>query len=242
MMESTLSNACNAIRDGDRGERGAIIERIISNARNAIRDSDRSEGAATIESPISNARDVVGDGGILTASNKGICRFLDNCVAVLAAIVGGITSFYYHRGEGGAIIESLISNVRDAVGDGDRGERGAIIERPHKNTRHAFGNSHGSQREAIPERTHSNARDAIRDSDRGEGGATLESQPSNARDWTIEGDDSLAVLVGVAYDLCAEDIGFIWSDGIAIGGGIGDLPSWVDRLWTIFLDERSDAI
>ena len=34
--------------------RGAIIESIISNARYAVRDGDRSEGGATIESIIIN--------------------------------------------------------------------------------------------------------------------------------------------------------------------------------------------
>jgi hypothetical protein len=70
----------------------------------------------------------------------------------------------------------------------------------------------------------------------------LESQPSNARHWTIEGDDTLAVLVVVAYDICAEDIGFSWCDAIAIGGGVGDLPGWVDRFWAISFDKRSNAI
>jgi hypothetical protein len=50
---------------------------------------------------------------------------------------------------------------------------------------------------------------------------------SNARDRSIESDDTLAVLVFVAYDISTEDIGFIWFNNIAIGGGVKDLPSWV---------------
>ena len=113
-----------------------------------------------------------------------------------------------------AITESIQSNACYAIRDGDRGERGAISESPI-----------------------SNGRDAVRDGDRGERFALVESLLTNARHWPIEGDDTLAVLVDVAYNFCTKDIGFIWSDGTAIGGGIGDLPGWVDRLWAIFLKE-----
>ena len=93
------------------------------------------------------------------------------------------------------------------------------------------------------ESMNSNARDTIRDGDGGERGAIIiESIISNARDRSIESDDTLAVLVGVANDICTKDIFIIWSDDITIGGGIGDLPGWVDRRWAIFLDERCNAI
>ena len=102
-----------------------------------------------------------------------------------------------------AITESIQSNACYAVRDGDRGEGGAIIESPL-----------------------SNGRDGVRDCDRGERFALVESLLTNARHWTIEGDDTLAVLVLVAYDICAEDIGFIRCNDIAIGGGIGNNTSY----------------
>lgn len=60
--------------------------------------------------------------------------------------------------EGGATIESKISNTRNAIGDGDRGKGGATLE----------------------SRT-SNARNAVRDGDGGKGGAIFENSISNAR-------------------------------------------------------------
>ena len=54
MIESTTSNACYAVGDGDRGEVGAIFESLISNTRYAVGDGDRGEGRAIIESIISN--------------------------------------------------------------------------------------------------------------------------------------------------------------------------------------------
>ena len=93
-------------------------ESIISNARYAIRDGDGGEGGAFIESKHSNARDAVRDNRVLTTSNKGISSGFDNRIAVVATIVGSIT-FYYHGGEGGTISESIISNARDALRDGN---------------------------------------------------------------------------------------------------------------------------
>ena len=121
ITESPFLNARNIIRNGN-GSEGTTIESIISNARYAIGDGNGGEGGATRESIISNARYAVRNDCILTASNKGICRYFNNCVAVVAAIVFGITSFYYHRGEGAATTESTYSNARNAIRDGNRGE------------------------------------------------------------------------------------------------------------------------
>ena len=54
--ESIQSNACYAIRDGDRGKGGAISESPISNGRDAVRDGDRGERFALVESLLTNAR------------------------------------------------------------------------------------------------------------------------------------------------------------------------------------------
>ena len=94
----------------------------------------------------------------MTTCNKGVGSGFNNCVAILTTIVGGIITFDYHGGKGGAAIESPFSNARYAVGDSDGGEGGAIFESPF-----------------------SNARDAIWDGDRGDGTATTESPISNAR-------------------------------------------------------------
>ena len=44
-----------------------------------------------------------------------------------------------HSGEAAAIIESIVSNARHALGDGDGGEAVAIIESMVSNARHAIG-------------------------------------------------------------------------------------------------------
>ena len=282
-----------------------------SNACNTLWDSDRSEGFAIRESPISNARNGVRDNRVLASSNKCVGRFLDNCVAVVAAIVFGITSFYYHRGEGGARTESTysnarnavrnsnrgeggakfessipnarnairdgnrseggatiesftpnardairdgdgseggaltkspISNARDAVRDGDRSEGGATRESPISNALNTISDSDRGEGFTLVESNISNARNAIRNSDRGEGGAIIESRITNARNWTIEGDDTLAVLVFVANDICAEDISFIWCNHCAINRGIQDLPCRVNAYTHILLVEIGNII
>ena len=126
--------------------------------------------------------------------------------------------------QGIATQESTISNTRHTFGDGNGGQRRAIRESTTSNACYTIGDSDRGERGALRESTLTNARNAIRDGDRGEGFTLVESLLTNARDWTIEGNDTLAVLVGVAYDICTKDIGGIRSDDIAIGGGIGDLP------------------
>ena len=118
-----------------------------------------------------------------------------------------------------AITESIQSNACYAIRDGDRGKGGAISESPI-----------------------SNGLDAVRDGDRGERFALVESLLTNARHWAIEGDDTLAVFVFVAYDICTKDIGFIWSDFIAIGRGVQDLPCRVNAYTHILLIEIGNII
>ena len=156
-LESRISNACYAIRDGNSGQRFATIESISSNACYAIRDGNSGQRFATIESTISNACHTVGDDCFLTTCNKRVTCSFYNCIAVVAAIVDSITFFYKHRGKGRAITENRTSNAR-----------------------HAFTDSHRGQRRAITENRTSNARYAVRDGDRGEGGAFIESIISNA--------------------------------------------------------------
>ena len=183
-----MSNARYAVRDGDRGEGGAIIESRIPNARYTVRDGDGGEGGAFKESFISNARYAVRDNRALTTSNQCIgCRF-NNRIAVVAAIVDGITLFNYHRGEGGARKESSLSNARYALGDGDGGEGGATRESIISNARYAIRDSNGGEGGAPRESIISNARDAVRDGDRGEGGTIRESIISNARDAVRDSD------------------------------------------------------
>ena len=118
-----------------------------------------------------------------------------------------------------ATTESIQSNACYAIRDSDRGKGGAISESPI-----------------------SNGRDAVRDGDRGERFALVESLLTNARHWAIEGNDTLAVFVLVAYDICTKDIGFIWSDDITIGGGISDLPRRVNAYTHILLIEVGNII
>ena len=116
-----------------------MSESPISNARDAIGDSDGGKGGATIESRICNASYAVRNNRILTTSNKCISgRFYDG-IAIFTTVIGGITAFNYHGGEGGATIESTTSNTRYAVRDGNGGEGGAIRESIISNARYAVG-------------------------------------------------------------------------------------------------------
>jgi type IV secretory pathway VirB2 component (pilin) len=149
-FESIYPNACNAVGDGNGGEGGAILESKISNGRYVFWDGNRGEGGATIESPTPNICYAVGDDCILTTCNEGIRGGFDNCIAVVAAIIGCIATFYHHGSEGGAN-KSIISNTRYAVGDGDGGEGGAIIESIMSNTYYTVRDGDGGERGAISE-------------------------------------------------------------------------------------------
>ena len=149
-FESIYPNACNAVGDGNGGEGGAMLESKISNGRYVFWDGNRGEGGASIESPTPNICYAVGDDCILTTCNEGIRGGFDNCIAVVAAIIGCIATFYHHGSEGGAN-KSIISNTRYAVGDGDGGEGGAIIESIMSNTYYTVGDGDGGERGAISE-------------------------------------------------------------------------------------------
>jgi hypothetical protein len=95
--ECLIFNSFYANRDSDRGEGGAISESQHPNVSNALWDRNGGEGGATSKSPISNARNCVRNNCLLTSSNKCVGRFLDNCVAISAAIIGRITIYYHHR-------------------------------------------------------------------------------------------------------------------------------------------------
>ena len=128
-------------------------------------------------------------------------------------------------------MECLILNARDAIRYGDRSEGGAIIERIPVNDRNVITNRNRSKSGTSSKSRPPKTCDAIGNGDGGERRAIFESSFSNACYWTIEGNDTLAVLVFVVYDICAKDIGFIWSDDIAIGRGIGDLPCRVNAIF-----------
>ena len=102
-----------------------------------------------IESKPSNARYAIGNNGILTSSNKCIGGSFNNSITIVAAIVDGITTFDYYGSEGGATRESIPSNARYAVGDGDGGEGGAIIESSISYACYAIGDSDRSEGGAI---------------------------------------------------------------------------------------------
>ena len=166
ILKRKISNALHTLWDSDRGEGFAIIESLLSNTRDTIRDGDRGEGGATQECTIPNARDGVRNDCLLTSCNKCVGRFLDNCVAVLAAIVGGITRFYNHRREGVAITKSPLSNARNAIRNSNRGEGVAATESIFSNTLYAIRNSDRSERRAIIKSRFSNARYTIRNGNR----------------------------------------------------------------------------
>ena len=57
-----MSNACDAVGDGNARQTGAIIESKITNAYDAVGNGDARQTGATTESLIPNAGDTIGDG------------------------------------------------------------------------------------------------------------------------------------------------------------------------------------
>ena len=112
-----------------------------------------------------------------------------------------------------ATTESIISNARYAVRDGDRGEGGATIERFISNTRHAVRDGDGGKGRANSKCPLSNARYAIGDGDEGEGGALIESIISNA---------SNAVRNSGILTTCNKGVSFSFDNCIAVVTAIVD--------------------
>ena len=88
----------------------------------------------------------------------------------------------------------MIFYVRYAVGDGDGGEGGAIIESIISNARYAVGDADGGEGGASIESIIFYARYAVGDADGGEGGATRESILSNSyyAIWNGDGRECIA--------------------------------------------------
>ena len=58
-VERPVSNACDAVRNGDGGQAGAAGERRFSNACDAVRNGDGGQAGAATKRPVSNACDTV---------------------------------------------------------------------------------------------------------------------------------------------------------------------------------------
>ena len=183
----------------------------------------------------------------MAALDQCVCFCFNNGIAVIAAIVYGITFFYNDRNQTITIFERRISNTCYAVRDINGSKIPATIECQFSNTRNAVWDSDGSQISTIGERLFSYARYAVRDSNRfqtiatiegilsnarytardGNGcqtRATIECQFSNTRNRSVEGDYTLTIFVCVANDIGTEDVGCVWCNGTIIGGCVEYLP------------------
>ena len=120
-FKSPISNACDAVGNLDACQTGAPIESTISNACDAVGNGDARQTGATKESKLSNAGDAVGDNRILTTGDECIGGCFDYRIAVFSAIIRGISTRNHNACQTGALIESIISNTCDAVGNNDGG-------------------------------------------------------------------------------------------------------------------------
>ena len=232
--ERIISNTSHAVRNGDRSQTRANIERPISNTRHTVRDSDRSQIIAMSERFISNSSYTIRNYSILTSSNKCICSRLNNSIAITTAIIYHITIIDNYSSQHRSYDKYSITYTSYAAWYVYGLKRKTLLEGIAANSSDSLRNYHKVQRTAITKSSNPNAYHTIRDSDRGEGGAMIESLLSNACNWSIERDYTLAILVGIANDIGTKDISFVWSDDIAIGGGVEDLPCWIDG-WSVFL-------
>ena len=205
--ECILPDTRHTVRDGDRGQRGAVFERTIPDARHAVWDGDRGQRGAFPERPIPDARHAVrnGDRGKRFAAVERIIPDARH------AVTDG------DRGQRFAECERTIPDARHAVRDGDRGQRFAPVERIVFHFRYRIRNDkvchkravqveiaciiqrigriakiniapfcqvrnvNSGQRGAVPERITPDARHAVRDGDRGQRGAVFERIIPDAR-------------------------------------------------------------
>ena len=99
-IKSLIPNTCDTSGDRNRFERIATAESPLSNTLHTIGDNQGGQGVTMSESPLSNTRHTIGNNGILAAIKKGIGSGVDKCVAILSAVIHGVTFRYYNRGKG----------------------------------------------------------------------------------------------------------------------------------------------
>jgi hypothetical protein len=149
IIESKTAYACHAVGDVERSEAGAALEGTPFNSCHTTGDSDGGKTRATREGGIVNARHAAGDDNGVNASApvESITAdtrhaFRDNQVLYLLIIIAiemfciieGIGIGFYelyatpcsnvgnnHFLQARTIIESISTNARDAVRDGDGG-------------------------------------------------------------------------------------------------------------------------
>ena len=95
---------------------------------------------------ISNSLDTIGNSGLLTAENKGVSGFFNNCVAILSTIIYCIAFCYNNGGQRVAIRKSRIAYTCDTFGNSDGFQQIAICKGLISNTRHTIRDCDRSQR------------------------------------------------------------------------------------------------
>ena len=129
---------------------------MLLNTCYAVRNVDGGRGGVICKSIISYSFDAIGDYCIWAASNKGITFCFNYRIAIVTAIVSGVTIFHNYGSKVGAITKNSLSNARNTIADSDGGKGRTKPESIIPNTLYAIG-----------------------DSNRGKGGATRESALSN---------------------------------------------------------------
>ena len=92
-----------------------------------------------MESVRTDACHATGNGGVLAANDKGVGRFLDDGLAVVAGVVFGVGGVNRNGRQTDAIHEGSFTYARHTAGNGDGWYLKAAIESTLPNGRHAAG-------------------------------------------------------------------------------------------------------
>ena len=126
ISESTISNACDAIRNCHRCQTAAIIESKISNACDTIRNLDRGQTGAIRESRTCDCFNTI---------RNSICS------GIGSRYIRKYMSIIDRRFQTSATPESLIPNACNTIRNGYRGQLTASEESPISNACDATRNS-----------------------------------------------------------------------------------------------------
>ena len=181
-VERRGADVSDAVRDRDRGQAGAIAERILADARHAVRDRNRSQAGATVERRVGNDLGFRMNTGSGSSFHQYHIRIFI-VPQIFSTIVDLVLEFV-------ATVERIGADVSDAVRDGDRGQAFATVERRGADVSDTIGNGDRGQAFATGERIVADVSDTIGNGDRGQVGVGGDGKRT-VTDARCLGDDDL---------------------------------------------------
>lgn len=127
-LKGRTADTGQAIWEIDFCQFDAILESTTSNVDDALWQLDAGQTCAVAEGPLGDAGYTIGNDGVLASSDQFVVYFLDDGVAVIAAVIGFVGCIYLHADDRRTIGECMISDAGDIGRDDDANQAGATEE------------------------------------------------------------------------------------------------------------------